>query len=158
MKRLCVIYKGENMRRVKIALIVSIAMIIAIVSSFPLTGVAYALCSGAGCNGTDPITTGCSADAATVKTKYPASGLARVELRFSDACQTRWAKTINIGSLNYYANATLRYWYYGTQYVAPGNTVYSAQRYGSGQRACGDVGTSPMYYFINDLPRCTGAY
>lgn len=146
------------MQKVKMVLIVLIAMMIAIVSSFPFANTAYALCSGAGCNNTDPQSTGCSADAATVKTKYPASGLARVELRFSDACQTRWARTVNIGSLNYYANATLRYWYYGAQYIAPGYTVYSNQRYGSGYRACGDVGTSPMNYLINDLARCTGSY
>lgn len=146
------------MRKVKAVLIISIALMIVIVSSFPPAGVAYALCSGAACNGTDPQLTGCSADAATVKTKYPASGLARVELRFSDACQTRWARTYNIGSLNYYANATLRYWYFEANYIAPGINVYSDQRYGSGYRACGDVGTSPMNGLINDLPRCTGAY
>lgn len=146
------------MRRTKSVLILLITAILVIVSSFPFASVALALCSGAACNNTNPITTGCSADAATVKTKYPASGLARVELRFSDACQTRWAKTVNIGSLNFYANATLRYWYYGAQYVAPGNNVYSNQRYGSGYRACGDVGTSSMNYLINDLARCTGAY
>jgi hypothetical protein len=139
-------------------LIVSLATVIAIVSSFPFAGTAYALCSGSACNNTDPQTTGCSADAATVKTKYPASGLARVELRFSDACQTRWARTYNIGSLNFYANATLRSWYYKALYIAPGINIYSNQRYGSGYRACGDVGTSPMNYLINDLARCTGAY
>lgn len=146
------------MRRTKPVLILLITSIFVIVSSFPFASIALALCSGVGCNNTDPITTGCSADAATVKTKYPASGLARVELRFSDACQTRWARTVNIGSLNFYANATLRYWYYGAQYIAPGYTVYSNQRYGSGYRACGDVGTSPMNYLINDLARCTGSY
>jgi hypothetical protein len=96
------------MRKAKIVLFVLITIMLPIVSGFPLATVAYALCSGSGCNNTDPQTTGCSADAATVKTKYPASGLARVELRFSDACQTRWARTVNIGSMNYYANATLR--------------------------------------------------
>jgi len=146
------------MQKFKIVLMVSIAIVIASVSSFPLSGIAYALCSGSGCNNTNPQTTGCSADAATVKTKYPASGLARVELRFSDACQTRWARTVNIGSLNYWVNATLRYWYYGVQYVAPGYTAYSNQRYGPGYRACGDAGISPVYGLINDLARCTGSY
>lgn len=146
------------MRKATIALVVVITTMIMVASSYPFAGVAYALCSGSGCNNTDPQTTGCSADAATVKTKYPASGLARVELRFSDACQTRWARTYNIGSLNYYANATLRYWHFKALYIAPGINVYSNQRYGSGYRACGDVGTSPMNGLINDLPRCTGAY
>ncbi|MBV6400940.1 MAG: hypothetical protein CNIPEHKO_01235 [Anaerolineales bacterium] len=146
------------MRKVKISLIVMILIMIVVVSSFPLAGVAYALCSGSACNGTDPQLTGCSADAATVKTKYPPSGLARVELRFSDACQTRWSKVINIAALNYWANATLRYWYYKSVYLGPGYTAYSFQRYGSGYRACGDVGPTQMNYLINDLPRCTGAY
>lgn len=97
------------MRRTKSVLILSITAILLIASSFPFASVALALCSGAACNNTNPITTGCNSDAATVRTVYPASGKARVELRFSDACQTRWAKTINIASLNYYANATLRY-------------------------------------------------
>jgi hypothetical protein len=70
------------MRKIKTTLIPMIVVMIVVVSSFPLAGIAYALCSGAACNGTDPQTTGCSADAATVKTKYPPSGLARVELRF----------------------------------------------------------------------------
>jgi hypothetical protein len=146
------------MRKAKMVLVVLITIMLAIVSSFPLATVVYALCSGAACNNTNPITTGCNADVATVKTAYPPSGLARVQLRFSDACQTRWARTVNIGSLNFYANATLRYWYYGAQYIAPGNTVYSNQRYGSGYQACGDVGTSPMNYLINDSARCTGSY
>lgn len=117
-------------------------------------------CSGSGCNNTNPITTGCNADAATVKKVFPASGKARVELRFSDTCQTRWAKTINISpnGLNYWANATLGYWYYGSQYVAYGNTVYSNQRYGSGYQACGDVTSTAINTTINDAARCTASY
>jgi hypothetical protein len=146
------------MRKVKLVLILVITTIFVITSSFPFASVVMALCSGTGCNNTDPNTTGCYADAATVRTVYPASGKARVELRFSDACQTRWSKTVNIAGLNYYANATLRYWYYGAQYIAPGYTVYSNQRYGSGYQACGDVGSSAMNYLINDSARCTTAY
>jgi hypothetical protein len=115
-------------------------------------------CSGSGCNNTDPGTTGCNADAATVRTVYPPSGKARVQLRFSDTCQTRWSRTVNIATLNYYANATLRYWYYHAVALGPGYSTYSNQRYGSGYQACGDVGSSPMNFLINDSPRCTQAY
>jgi hypothetical protein len=146
------------MRKLKFFLIVLISIVVTILSIFPLAGIVYALCNGTACNNTDPQSTGCSASAATVRTKYPASGLARVELRFSDACQTRWARTYNISSLNYYANATLRYWYYKALYIAPGINVYSNQRYGSGYQGCGDVAGSPMNYLINDSARCTTSY
>ena len=146
------------MRRTKSVLVLLITVIFVIASSFPFASVAFALCSGAGCNNTDPGTTGCNADVATVRTMYPASGKARVELRFSDACQTRWSKVINIASLNYWGNATLRYWYYHSVYLGPGYSTYSNQRYGSGYQACGDVGSSAMNYLINDAARCTGAY
>jgi len=120
--------------------------------------VAWAVtCSGSGCNNTDPGITGCAQDAATVKRAYP-SERARVELRFSDTCQTRWARTFNIADLNYWANATLRYYYYYNAYIGPGYNVYSNQRYGSGYRACGDVRSAPMNYLINDIQYCTGSY
>lgn len=90
------------MRKVKPALIILITTIFVIASSFPFASVVLALCSGAGCNNTDPGTTGCNADAATVRTMYPASGKARVELRYSDECQTRWSKVFNIASINYW--------------------------------------------------------
>lgn len=147
------------MRKVKPVLVLLITTIFVIASSFPFASVAFALCSGAaGCNNTDPGTTGCNADAATVRTIYPASGKARVELRYSDECQTRWSKVFNIASINYWGNATLRYWYYHSVYLGPGISTYSNQRYGSGYQACGDVGSSAMNYLINDSARCTSSY
>jgi len=149
----------ENiMQKVKPVLILFITVLFVITSSFPFASVVLALCSGTGCNNTDPGATGCNADAATVRTMYPASGKARVELRYSDECQTRWSKVFNIASINYWANATLRYWYYHSVYVGPGISTYSNQRYGSGYQACGDVGSSAMNYLINDAARCTTSY
>lgn len=146
------------MQKLKPVLVLLITTIFVIASSFPYASVVFALCSGSGCNNTDPGTTGCSAAAATVRTVYPASGKARVELRFSDACQTRWSKVINIASLNYWGNATLRYWYYHSVYLGPGYSTYSNQRYGSGYQGCGDVGATQMNYLINDAARCTTSY
>lgn len=144
------------MRRIKPTLLLLIATIFAIASSFLYASIVFALCSGAACNNTDPGTTGCNAGAATVRRVYPPS--ARVELRFSDACQTRWSQVWNLYSQNYWGNATLRYWYYHSVYLGPGYSAYSNQRYGSGYQACGAVGPSPMNYLINNSANCTGSY
>jgi len=49
-----------------------------------------ASCSGNGCNGTDPIATGCSSGATTVLNGHYAGGL--LELRWSPTCQTNWTR------------------------------------------------------------------
>ncbi|WP_172634556.1 DUF2690 domain-containing protein [Anaerolinea thermophila] len=120
------------------------------------TGAQGVNCSGSACNNTDPGTTGCNVDAATIHRKVFTN--TKVQLRFSDTCQTRWSKTINKASINFYGNATLRYYYYGAVYLGPGYSVYSNQRFGMGYQACGKVGASPMNYLINDTDKCTAVY
>jgi Protein of unknown function (DUF2690) len=61
-------------------------------------------CSGSGCNGTSPETTGCAASASTLAShqiydRYTGANIGYVELRGSSVCKTRWARTTSrIGS------------------------------------------------------------
>ncbi len=58
----------------------------------PLVG-----CSGSGCNGLNPATTGCSAGAYTVQTAVFSNS--RVELRYSPTCGTNWGRvTSTVGA------------------------------------------------------------
>jgi len=54
-------------------------------------------CSGNGCTGQDPNTTGCSATASTVLSHLILNGINQqiglIELRFSSTCKTNWART-----------------------------------------------------------------
>lgn len=54
-------------------------------------------CSGNGCTGKDPSATGCAATASTVLSRLILNGVGQqiglIELRFSSACQTNWART-----------------------------------------------------------------
>lgn len=130
--------------------------------SFP-SGRAYALCSGSGCNGTDPGTTGCATGAATVRQKWPYGnpGPLKVELRFSDACITFWARSWNFFGFPAYFNATLKNWYWYQRYSPPNDSTYSKQRYGSnGFQACGDYRTSPPFTGPVTSPswKCTSTY
>jgi len=142
--------------KMKIVKFIFALLLIVILSLRPESIVLAVTCSGYSCNNTDPGTTGCNADAATIYRKIFTN--TEVQLRFSDTCQTRWSKTFNDGDLNYYGNATLRYYYYGAVYLGPGYSVYSNQRYGMGYQACGDVGAYPMNYLINDSAKCTSSY
>src|SRR5881275_994214 len=54
-------------------------------------------CSGNGCNGLNPATTGCSADAYTVQTATFSNSF--VELRYSPTCGTNWGRvTSKVGA------------------------------------------------------------
>lgn len=103
-----------------------------------------ATCSGHGCDGTDPIDTGCSADARNA-TPWPArimqgaNELALVELRWSDSCQTNWGRISNrVSPQNSVRVRVYREdlsadtpWYGGT-----GRQYYGDQLYGQGIRIC----------------------
>lgn len=95
------------MRKVKPVLVLLITTLFVIVSSFPFASVAFAACSGSGCNGYFASSTGCGTSVTNVKTIFPASS--RVDLRYSTNCSTLWAKTTNTDGLgrSFYANATL---------------------------------------------------
>lgn len=73
---------------------------------------AYALCSGSGCNGLNPNTMGCGADAVTSgSVKILSDGGANqsfVETRKSSACDAKWARATNKSGGARYAAASLR--------------------------------------------------
>ncbi|MEV0005156.1 DUF2690 domain-containing protein [Micromonospora sp. NPDC050980] len=130
----------RNVRRVTAAAAAALVTASLLVAS-PASA---ATCSGYGCDGTDPINTGCSADARNI-TPYPArimqgaNELAVVELRWSDSCKTNWGRISNrvspqntarvrVYRSNPYANTS---WYGGT-----GRQYYGDQLYGDGMTVC----------------------
>src|SRR5438105_3130761 len=60
---------------------------------------AQVTCSGNGCNGLNPQTTGCAASAYTVLTAVFSN--ASVELRYSRTCQTNWGRVISRVGANF---------------------------------------------------------
>ncbi len=101
-----------------------------------------ATCTGTGCDGTDPINTGCSADAqpATYNPQYVMNGtttLAVVELRWSPSCGTNWGRIHNRVS----PNNTVKVWVYRgttttTKYGGTGTQYYGDQLYGRDAEVC----------------------
>ncbi|SCF18548.1 Protein of unknown function (DUF2690) [Micromonospora matsumotoense] len=100
-------------------------------------------CTTTGCDGTDPINTGCSADArnATSQPAYIVKGattLAVVELRYSATCGTNWGKisnrvTPNRVQVTVYRDSPRKStsWYGGT-----GAQYYGDQLYGDTSTIC----------------------
>lgn len=134
---------------------------------------AYALCSGAGCNGLNPSTMGCGADAVTSgSVKILSDGGANqsfVETRKSSACDAKWARTTNKSGGARYAAASLRYgcsdYCYSRNVSSPGTISNNSQVFTPMQgyiatptRSCGIVSTSgpiPTPITISST-RCTG--
>ncbi|GAB3848570.1 hypothetical protein GCM10029963_31640 [Micromonospora andamanensis] len=127
------------------------------------TPASAATCSGHGCDGTDPIDTGCSANArnATQYPKYIMQGsttLAVVELRWSETCKTNWGRisnrvsphnTVRVRVIRANPSATTD-WYGGT-----GNQYYGDQLYGQNMTVCavGEVVTASGTKYTSD-PLC----
>ena len=98
------------------------------------------MCSGTGCNGQNPVTTGCDAGAYTVQTAVFSNSY--VELRYSPTCGTNWARTTSkVGPANLVARAQridgLTYTFSGGKF----NYAFSAMVYAPTvqARACGGV-------------------
>jgi hypothetical protein len=67
----------------------------------PASSVLAVTCSGSSCNNKSPETTGCSAGAVTLRTAYiryngAGPNLAKVELRSSPTCKTRWSRVSSL--------------------------------------------------------------
>jgi hypothetical protein len=111
-------------------------------------------CSGSGCNGTNPNTTGCDVGASTVA-YVTINYHGNIQLRNSSGCNTYWARTIlDLTYIEHYANATLMYYYWkGSTYpIQHDQVMYTLQRYsGSGYQACGYLGDTQQtsYYPSN---------
>ncbi|MER5642649.1 DUF2690 domain-containing protein [Kitasatospora sp. NPDC002227] len=56
-------------------------------------------CTGSGCTGKDPATTGCAADATTYRTVY-LNSQTYGQVRYSPSCDAAWIRTYAGGSLN----------------------------------------------------------
>ncbi|HEX4206769.1 MAG TPA: DUF2690 domain-containing protein [Ktedonobacteraceae bacterium] len=101
---------------------------------------AQVTCSGNGCNGQNPVTTGCNADAYTVQTAVFSNSY--VELRYSPTCGTNWARvTSKVGLANLVARIQridgLTYTFSGGKfYYAYSVMVYAPTL---AARACGGV-------------------
>ncbi len=97
-------------------------------------------CSGNGCNGQNPVTTGCDASAKTIQTAVFNNSY--VELRYSPACGTNWGRVTSKVGLTYLTIRTQRidgltYAYSGGKYAYS----FSAMVYAPvlQARACGGV-------------------
>jgi hypothetical protein len=99
-----------------------------------------ATCSGYGCDNQDPVATGCDAGAYTVTSApitYQGITYGTVELRWSPACQTNWARTtVNSSYLGLmrYANVYRQapYAQADWHYTGPGNPIYGNMLYAPG--------------------------
>lgn len=69
---------------------------------FGFSSDAFAATPGEHLTGTDPISTGCSADAQTVRSNYikdsNGTNLALLELRYSPTCRTAWGRVTKVHS------------------------------------------------------------
>ena len=100
-------------------------------------------CSGEGCDGQNPATTGCSADAYTVQTAV--FGNSFVELRYSPTCGTNWSRVFSKVGATFIVTRIQRQ-SDGLTYTFAGgnfNFAYSAMVYAPkvAARACGGVGS-----------------
>lgn len=77
-------------------LIVLIAVVFGLLTEIPVTPAAAATCSGSGCNGLNPITTGCTTGAYVVGETdiydvFSSDYIGGVQLWWSPTCETAWS-------------------------------------------------------------------
>jgi hypothetical protein len=97
-------------------------------------------CSGNGCNGLNPVTAGCAADARVVQTVVVSK--ASVELRYSPRCGTKWGWVMSkVGPAYLVARIQrmdgLTYTFAGGQFTFAWSAMVYAPR--TKARACGGV-------------------
>lgn len=139
-----------------------IALIVAPVAIVMNTTPAFAVsCSGYGCDGQDPVSTGCDSGAYTVASdplKYDAGGstIGWIDLRYSPTCGTNWARTrSNIGVQSLSASVS-RPNSYTTHEVGNYSTAWSGMVYApSPVVACawGSVYNASINKFATDYVR-----
>jgi hypothetical protein len=130
------------------------ATVLYIFTSIPIVGFVQpimAACSGTGCNGQYPNSSGCSTSGTQgiVAQIFPASS--QVDLRYSGGCLTSWARTTNQDwGRALYVNATLKNYYTTSSpaAIAVGQSVFTQQRYNSSYpppfQACGYASLSSI--------------
>ena len=67
------------------------------------------LCTGLGCDGLNPETMGCGADAQSGTYVNLSGGVGRAQHRYSTACNAKWERTTNLSGANKFAAGSLRY-------------------------------------------------
>lgn len=104
----------------------------------------HVTCSGNGCNGLDPVSTGCAADAYTVRVTGGTVTFrtGHVELRYSARCGTNWGRvTSTIGSaqltISIRRNDDLFYFAVGSGTILWSPMVYAPN---VTAKACGSAG------------------
>jgi hypothetical protein len=73
-------------------IIVAMLILSAVFAAAPSPAAAAVTCSGDACSGKDPQSSGCAADAYTVAHNFIPGTSTIVEIRWSQACQTNWAR------------------------------------------------------------------
>jgi hypothetical protein len=123
----------------------------------PAQSALAATCSGYGCDGRDPIATGCASGTVTnTATTYIYNGagqaLAYLELRYSVGCATNWGRITRVGSASaIYVSAYRPSPYASTAtYGGAGTPYYGDQLYGLNMTVCAigqavDSATSQIY-------------
>jgi hypothetical protein len=138
-------------------LVLTALMTLATMILMPVGPAQAATCSGYGCDGRDPVVTGCASGTVTnTGTTYIYNGagqaLAYLELRYSVGCATNWGRITRVGS----ASAIYVYVYRPSPYASTytygggGSSYYGDQLYGSGMTVCAigqavDSATSQVY-------------
>jgi hypothetical protein len=141
----------------RVSLRVLIILILVAALSLAPNHKAYALCSGTGCNGLDPISTGCSNTTTTAAqaSGSGASGSLTIYLRYSTACVSNWAYVAS-NSGNRYVRAEVNV--YQWQYRAAGNTTSTYSNMVDGTPwhcAVGHIDTTnETYYNTHAGPAC----
>lgn len=97
-------------------------------------------CSGNGCNGQNPATTGCAADARTVQTATFSNSF--VQLRYSPTCGTNWGRVISrVGAVHLVVRTQridgLTYTFSGGNFTSAFAAMVFAPRVAA--RACGGI-------------------
>src|SRR5262245_1467970 len=97
--------QGVAMNRRRLAGLAAAASIgLGTLIGLPASPAFAATCSGNGCNGLDPIATGCATGAYTVASapmSDPYGTAATIDLRYSPSCGTNWSRlTMSVGTGN----------------------------------------------------------
>lgn len=138
-------------------------------SLLPLKPVRAATCYGSGCAGRDPVQTGCYSGSTVLSGApvyaYGTEGwvIGKIELRYSDACKTKWSRIIPYNYSVYLGGPIYNNSYgfmkkvgisggYNLKYGV--GIINTAMIYGPGVswQACGAIKITNGYYYIT----CTG--
>jgi hypothetical protein len=139
----------RSTRRI-ISLLVMLCPIISGVFVYTVTPVFAASCSGTGCDGKDPDTTGCSSSAYNVETiNIISSGryIGTADLRWSPTCETNWGRAYKSSGGSETVDARVYnidrgIGYVGFGFGGPGTTVWSPMVHAPTTRSkgCGAIG------------------